>query len=82
MKAIDVTIKAVDVWGVENMQANLEKAIAYLDLLVDTYGSMDTYDHFTAKDGEKLALLLTTGRELVEAICSQADEIINEAYGK
>lgn len=79
---MNVTIKAVDVWHVENMQANLVKAVAYLDLLVDTYSDISTYEYFTKEDGEKLGLLLTTGREIVEAITAQADTIINEAYGK
>lgn len=75
-------VKDVDVWHVEEMQGSLEKIIAYLDLLVDTYSSVDAYKNFTVKDGDALALHLVTGRELVEALRDRTAVIINEAYGR
>lgn len=82
MKIVEATIKAVDVFDVENVQAQLDKAITFIDLLADTYSSSSTFTHFTADDGERLAQLLIVGRELVEAAYSQTTEIIKEAYGR
>ena len=82
MKIVEATIKAVDVWDVENIQAQLDKAITFIDLLVNNYSSTEAFPHLTADDGEKLTQLLIVGRELVEAAYSQTTEIINTAYGR
>lgn len=82
MKIGEMTIKAVDVWSVECVQDQLDKAITFIDLLVDTYSSSDTFSHFTADDGEKLEQLLIIGRELVVNAYDQTADIINMAYGK
>lgn len=82
MKIAEMTIKAVDVWSVENVQAQLEKALAFIDLLVETYGSRNAFIHFTADDGEKLDNLLIICRELVDDAYAQTADIINNAYGK
>lgn len=82
MKIAEMTIKAVDVFDVENIQVQLDKAITFIGFLVDVYANNALYKHFTAEDGEKLTNLLVVSRELVDAAYSQTSEIIHEAYSK